>query len=282
MENNQQRIKGLLTPLFADYDKEIFPADAEKIDLFINRCKENGVPSKAADQLVEFYRVTDGVPCLDSFDFHTCDDLILFEWWDDKELWLAQRDYYTIRWSTEKRKFCLGDASNVSLDEKYEFDSLIELLEAAFSEWYGEETTVEEPALNAHEEEKGTVEIEETAEETTIEEIVLDAHGEEKRSIEVKVLEDAFKKAGYSVNVAEIPGNGIVLTFASQTRKNRNNLYYVDSLYAIKGSSDYINMMFETLKETVDHTGLAWKIAQKGDWHCFGTQDAVKILEGIG
>jgi tetratricopeptide (TPR) repeat protein len=134
-KSNQQKIKELFAPLFVYRYKEISPADAEKIELFINRCKEKGVPPKAVDQLVEFYKVTNGVPCLDNFDFHACDDLTLFEWWDEKDLWLAQRDFYVIRWSTEKDKFCLGDGGNVSLGEKYEFDSLIELLEAAFAKW---------------------------------------------------------------------------------------------------------------------------------------------------
>ena len=43
-------------------------------------------------ELAAFYEVTDGVPCLDGFDFHAGGDEILFEWWDDRELWLGQRD----------------------------------------------------------------------------------------------------------------------------------------------------------------------------------------------
>lgn len=130
---NQDRIKECLAPLFADYDREMSPANAGALAVFLRRAAEKGVPSKAIDQLAEFYTVTDGVPCLDSFDFHRCDDVTLFEWWDDEELWLAQRDFYTMRWS--HGKFCLGDAGTVSFGNEYEFDSLTELLEAAFARW---------------------------------------------------------------------------------------------------------------------------------------------------
>jgi len=58
--------------------------------------------------------------------FHTCDDDIIYEWWEEKELWLGQRDFYTLSWVNGK--FCLGDASNISFSEKYEYDTLLELI----------------------------------------------------------------------------------------------------------------------------------------------------------
>ncbi len=98
---DQKQITKLLQPLFANYDETINPADEKS---------------------------------LDGFDFHRCDDEILFEWWNEsKELWLGQHDDDILRWTNGK--YCLGNASNVSYSEKYEFSTLIALFENAFEEW---------------------------------------------------------------------------------------------------------------------------------------------------
>ena len=72
-------------------------------------------------QLLDFYSIVDGIPCLNSLDIHRCDDLILFEWWEQQELWLGQRDFYTVRWSSAKKRFCIGDAGNVSFSKSDEY-----------------------------------------------------------------------------------------------------------------------------------------------------------------
>lgn len=129
-----KRLTELLLPLFKSCDAKMVPASSESIDRFRSRASEEGVPSVAIDELVSLYRVTDGVPCLDSFAFFSCDDEAIYEWWDRQELWLAQRDFYTFRWA--RGMFCLGDASNVSFSGKYEFMTLVELIEGAFRDWY--------------------------------------------------------------------------------------------------------------------------------------------------
>ena len=121
-------------PLFSGYDENLVPADENLLSDFSKRALSRGVAAQVVNELLEFYNVTNGVPCLDSFDFHRCDDEILFEWWDDRILWLAQRDYYTLRWLNNM--YCLGDAGNNSFGEAYEFDTLTALLEFAFKEWY--------------------------------------------------------------------------------------------------------------------------------------------------
>ena len=129
-----QKIKELLSSLFKSYDQEFIPADKELLSDFSKRALSRGVPQELISELLEFYALTNGVPCLDSFDFHRCDDEILFEWWHDQTLWLAQRDYYTLRWVNHK--YTLGDASNNSFGEEYEFGTLTALLEFALNEWY--------------------------------------------------------------------------------------------------------------------------------------------------
>lgn len=127
------RIKKLLEP-FVQAKKEIIPANENLLADFRRRTTQHGVPVSAIDQLVEFYKLSNGTPCLNGFSFHRCEDEILFEWWeDDRALWLSQRDCDVLRWSNDK--FCLGDASNVSYGEEYEFSTLVDLLEIAFNEW---------------------------------------------------------------------------------------------------------------------------------------------------
>lgn len=127
------RIMKLLEP-FIQAKKEIIPADEDLLADFYRRATQHGVPVPAIEQLVEFYKLSNGTPCLNGFSFHRCEDEILFEWWeDDQALWLSQRDCDVLRWSNNK--FCLGDASNVSYGEEYEFSTLVDLLEAAFNEW---------------------------------------------------------------------------------------------------------------------------------------------------
>ena len=113
---------------------EMIPADKYAIDAFKECATDRGVPSDVIGQIVELYELTDGVPCIDGFDLHSCGDEIIFEFWNDKELWIAQNSMDMLRWANGK--FCLGHAGDLSYGEEYEFDSLAELLEAAFSDWY--------------------------------------------------------------------------------------------------------------------------------------------------
>lgn len=101
--------------------------------IFVVGGAERDIPDSVAGELVEFYRISNGTPCLDGFSFHRCNDEILFEWWgSDRELWLRQRDCDLLRWADGK--FCLGDASNISYGEKYEFPILEDLLEATYKD----------------------------------------------------------------------------------------------------------------------------------------------------
>ena len=124
---NDKRYKDLLTPLFVDYDKEMVPANNELIACFYKEATAKGIPNEVIEQLIEFYKVTNGIPCLNGFSFHCCDDEILFEWWDDKELWLGESDDDILRWVSGK--YCLGDASEVSYSDQFEYLTLYELIE---------------------------------------------------------------------------------------------------------------------------------------------------------
>lgn len=133
MENVRKYCE-LLKPLFEDYNKEFKPAGEKQIFDFKEKCTESNVPVWVQEQLIEFYSITNGVPCLNSFAFHEIDDEILFEWWGtDNELWFGTKDDDILRWA--HNKFCLGDASNSSYSDEYEFDTLIELFEKVFAEW---------------------------------------------------------------------------------------------------------------------------------------------------
>ena len=119
----------LLNPLFESYEVAIEPASESSLNVFKTRANERKVPQVVTDQLLNFYSIADGVPGLNSLDIHRCDDLIIFEWWDYQELWLGQRDFYTLRWSWSKDRFCIGDAGNVSFSESDEYCTFVEALQ---------------------------------------------------------------------------------------------------------------------------------------------------------
>lgn len=119
--NDTIDIVALLKPLFDSYEVAMKPASESSLRLFRARAVEYKVPHDLVGQLTDFYSIIDGVPCLNSLVIHRCADLILFEWWDQQELWLGQRDFYTLRWSSEKGRFCIGDAGNVSFSASDEY-----------------------------------------------------------------------------------------------------------------------------------------------------------------
>ncbi|GHT22353.1 hypothetical protein FACS189430_04000 [Bacteroidia bacterium] len=129
-----KRIKDLLKPFFDKNGKKFAVATEQQILDFVEKCKQKNVPVSTWEQLVEFYGVTNGVPCLNGFDFHACDDEIIFEYWDDNMLWLGQCNDDVLWWVGNE--FCIGDASNVSYTFEYEFDTLIEMLQKGFEEWF--------------------------------------------------------------------------------------------------------------------------------------------------
>ena len=127
MNSDQLKIKSLFTNLVDGTDCQIKPATKQQIDIFIQRATDKKVDLKVIKQLVDLYEVADFFYYEIIIGFHHCDDLTIFEWWDDKELWLGQRDFNTLRW--KDGKFCLGDESNISFSSDCEFDTLIGLIE---------------------------------------------------------------------------------------------------------------------------------------------------------
>lgn len=127
-------MRNLLQPLFDQYQEIMTPADNHLLNSFKQSAQQRGVPESVIAELITFYSFTNGIPCLDGFDFYACHDEILFEWWEKQGvLWLGQRDFYVLRWANNR--YCLGDASDNSFSKMHEFRSLFDLLKAAFEEW---------------------------------------------------------------------------------------------------------------------------------------------------
>jgi hypothetical protein len=133
MNEVQLKMKSLLSNLAdGNIHYQINPATKEQIDLFTNRAIENKIDPNVIKQLVELYSVANSFYYEIIIGFHSCNDFTVFEWWNNKELWLGQRDFNTLRWANDK--FCLGDATNISFSEKYKFDTLIELIEGCIKD----------------------------------------------------------------------------------------------------------------------------------------------------
>ena len=125
---NQEKIKSLLGSLVNGEDYKLQPATDEQMKAFVKTAAEKCVPQNVIVQLTELYEVANDYTYEIVLAFHNCADEIIFEWWDeDRELWLGQRDFHTLRWANEK--FCLGDAGNISFGKEYEADTLIQLIE---------------------------------------------------------------------------------------------------------------------------------------------------------
>ena len=116
-----QNVIKALAPLFKKDGHNIKAAYKADLIKFKVKANSHGVPITVIEQLIPFYSQVAEVPCLDSLVIHGCDDITIFEWWEDGELWLGSRDYHILRWSSQKSMFCVGDASNVSFGKKEEF-----------------------------------------------------------------------------------------------------------------------------------------------------------------
>jgi len=101
------------------------PATEEKLELFVSGCQKRNIPQAIQDELAEYYKVHENL--IGS----GLDDEIIFEWLDyhnDDCLWLGQSDMDTIRCIVSTHKYTIGDASNVSYGEEYEFDTFYDML----------------------------------------------------------------------------------------------------------------------------------------------------------
>jgi hypothetical protein len=128
----QEKILNLLSRFSDGEYYKIQPATKEQILHFKIKAIERQVDQEVIDQLVELYEIADNFHCEIVLGFHSCADDILFEWWGEKELWLGQRDFNTLRWVSGK--FCLGDAGSISYSEDYEYDTLVGLIECCVRE----------------------------------------------------------------------------------------------------------------------------------------------------
>lgn len=132
MNKNQIETKLLLNSVNNNCGDELKPASYEKIEKFKINAQQKGVSDEVINQLADLYLVSDNFMVEVIMGFHPCNDELLFEWWDEKELWIGQRDFNTLRWANGK--FCLGNASSISYSEKDEYDTLTQLIEGCIKE----------------------------------------------------------------------------------------------------------------------------------------------------
>jgi hypothetical protein len=127
MNVNQSKIVDLLGSLPEQLEVTFIPATTEELSNFIDNARSREVPENVITQLADFYSVTNGYEYDVIMNFFECTELAIYEWWENGELWLGQRDFNTLRWSNGK--FALGDAGSASFDPTCEADTLIGLIE---------------------------------------------------------------------------------------------------------------------------------------------------------
>ncbi len=111
-----------------DYEYDCEPATEEQLQTFQKNCKTYNVPSAITEELLEYYKLNNNF-----FEYFECDDITIFEWYEDGCLWLGQRDLWTFRCLIDKHKYAIGDAGDESFGNDYEFDTIEEMLEAFLS-----------------------------------------------------------------------------------------------------------------------------------------------------
>ncbi|NME70226.1 hypothetical protein [Flammeovirga aprica] len=125
--------RALVKPLFDDFGYNLIPANDLELETFKATLIKYNIPVKVISELGNFYRVSNGIPCLD-IDFHDCLSECIFDFWEEeKSLWLGQRDSDTLRWIDNK--FCIGTSSEISYSKDYEFQSLYEMLDKVINEF---------------------------------------------------------------------------------------------------------------------------------------------------
>ena len=131
--NKNVEILNLIKPLFDEFGYKITPSPKEHIDLFRLKIIEHKIPEKIANELVGFYKISNGIPCLD-IDFHDCLNKNLYEFWGtEKSIWLGSRDSDIFRWVDNK--YCIGSVNKYSYSQKHEFETLYDLLYKALNEF---------------------------------------------------------------------------------------------------------------------------------------------------
>jgi len=132
MNKRQNEIRELLISLENEYSEDLIPASSKNIEAFKLNASQKGLNFSVIEQLCDLYSVSDNFMAEVIMGFHSCNDDILFEWWSEKELWIGQRDFNTLRWTNGK--FCLGDASSISYSKKNEYQTLVELIKGCITE----------------------------------------------------------------------------------------------------------------------------------------------------
>lgn len=132
MKNCETNVWSFLKELPTDFTYGVAPATSEQLKVFKKNANRYGVKESVINELTSLYKVANKLDFEVILGFHSCDDEIIFEWWNEGVLWLGQRDFNTLRWVNDK--FCLGDAGDYSYSDKNEYDSLEGLVRGCIKE----------------------------------------------------------------------------------------------------------------------------------------------------
>lgn len=130
--NTNKNIWRFLEELPADMTYGVLPATSNQLEIFKSNAKGHGVKNSVIEELSSLYQLANKLDFEVILGFHSCDDEIIFEWWNEGVLWLGQRDFNTLRWVNDK--YCLGDAGDYSYSEENEYDTLEGLVRGCIKE----------------------------------------------------------------------------------------------------------------------------------------------------
>ena len=79
------------------YRSNTIAATQKELEIFKHKATFFGVNKIIIEELVNLYIVANNFKYEVILGFHSCTDDIIFEWWEDGELWLGQNDCNTLR-----------------------------------------------------------------------------------------------------------------------------------------------------------------------------------------
>ena len=82
-----------------------------------------GVPTEIMDELVAYFKLNNSF-----FGYFECDNILIFEWYEQGCLWLGQRDLWTFRCLLKSINMRLAMLPEDSFGEDYEFSTIDEML----------------------------------------------------------------------------------------------------------------------------------------------------------
>lgn len=106
----------------------LIPASERELLQFRKNFEHYGVDKSVIDELEKYYSQSRSL-----FDYFNCDDIAMFDWWDEGDIWFGCLDDESFIYDSNIHKYAIGEAGSHDIGE---FDTFMEMLEFYLKEGY--------------------------------------------------------------------------------------------------------------------------------------------------